>query len=154
MKIRKLSENRSVKLIEEALKTVEEIGVSKTIEALREARVIQHGDRIKVEFIVKTCCNEFNIEHEELISGRSNGTRVQALTVCAVLLQKYTEYDNVQIAGRLRKSNDLISKYSKSFYSLNKVDEHHAKTLLNHDKIASKVETFIKSLSNEEEKKI
>lgn len=113
-----MSKNNSTLLIEILLKTIDKMGIKKTIQVLEIGTRQNSEENILVEAIIANTTKEFNITEDILINGRQNFRRVDAVGVCAVLLQRMTNLNQRMIANRLHKDYTLLNKYIHKYENL------------------------------------
>ena len=113
--------NTSTTLIEVLLKTIDKVGLKKTIEVLEISHKNSDDKKLKQGIIILTTCNYFGISQKTLLTGRKNIVdRTNAIGVCAVLLQRLCKYSQREISYILRKEPTNINKYIKRFDNLDK----------------------------------
>ena len=137
-----MSKSKSRELIEELLNTVDNVGVSETIEVLkRNQNKIKDNDEIIKDYIIATCCDVFSVSKKTLRIGKASGKKTDCLACCSYLLYSHLEYSQSQIVRELRKDNSVISRYIKR---INYLSEKHVpdKKMLS---ILSQLEDSIKS---------
>ena len=111
--------NTSTTLIEVLLKTIDKVGLKKTIEVLEISHKNSDDKKLKQGIIILTTCNYFGISQKTLLTGRKNIVdRTNAIGVCAVLLQRLCKYSQREISYILRKEPTNINKYIKRFDNL------------------------------------
>jgi chromosomal replication initiation ATPase DnaA len=113
-----MSKNNSTLLIEILLKTIDKMGIKKTIQVLEIGTRQNSEENILVEAIIANTTKEFNITEDILINGRQNFRRVDAVGICAVLLQRMTNLNQRMIANRLHKDYTLLNKYIHKYENL------------------------------------
>lgn len=113
-----MSKNNSTLLIEILLKTIDKMGIKKTIQVLEIGSRQNNEENLIVEAIIANTTFEFNITEDILINGRENFRRVDAVGICAVLLKRMTNLNQRMIANRLHKDYTLINKYIHKYENL------------------------------------
>lgn len=113
-----MSKNNSTLLIEILLKTIDKMGIKKTIQVLEIGTRQNSEENILVEAIIANTTKEFNITEDILINGRQNFRRVDAVGICAVLLKRMTNLNQRMIANRLHKDYTLLNKYIHKYENL------------------------------------
>ena len=113
-----MSKNHSTILIEVLLKTIDKMGIKKTIQVLEIGTKATNEEQIIIEAIIANTTREFNITEHLLIHGRQNFRRVDAVGICAVLLKRMTNLNQRLIANRLRKDYTLVNKYIHKYENL------------------------------------
>ena len=113
-----MSKNHSTILIEVLLKTIDKMGIKKTIQVLEIGTKATNEEQIIIEAIIANTTREFNITEDLLINGRQNFRRVDAIGICAVLLKRMTNLNQRLIANRLRKDYTLVNKYIHKYENL------------------------------------
>ena len=112
----------SVELLEELLKSVEKIGLKRTLGVLKfsQIEILKHENSLS-DFIIATICNEYTITKPQLVNGTSHfdSKRVEALTICSSLLYRHCNLTQSDIGFILKKDNSVISKYLKKLKTLN-----------------------------------
>lgn len=113
-----MSKNNSTILIEILLKTIDKMGIKKTIQVLEIGSRQNSEEQILVEAIIANTTKEFNITEDILINGRQNFRRVDAVGICAVVLKRMTNLNQRMIANRLHKDYTLLNKYIHKYENL------------------------------------
>lgn len=116
--------DKSLDLIEEVLRTHKVIGYEKTKAAVTSARDIGdqfQNQRLLEAFIFKECCKKFRVPQQQVLYGRSNGTRTECLMVVFVLIKKHFGYSNAKIGKTYRKSSTIVTKAIGKY---NAIKEH------------------------------
>lgn len=108
-------------LVEVLARTIEKIGVDKTIGILEKAQQepVKFADKI-VEKVVTSISDRLNISVEEIIYGvgRKNNRKI-AIGFCTFYLMEVYNYDLKQIAEILNKDQTICFKYKKLITGLN-----------------------------------
>ena len=110
------------KIFEELVLTVDKIGYEKTLEIIRNSRnLAKDKDIVLQEFIINSVCSCFGINKNQLLKGKSNTNRTNALAICSFELKFNLSYSQNRIAFVLNKHDSVISKYIKriSFLDMN-----------------------------------
>ena len=82
-----MAKNISIQLIEVLLKTIDKMGLQKTIQVLQVSQNTFTKDEVLINLILLNTCIEFNINQNVLIGGRENTPqRTNAIGVASVLL--------------------------------------------------------------------
>ena len=111
--------NSSTILIEVLLKTIDKMGIKKTIQVLEVSQNYNDDSKRMIDTIVLVTCNHFGISQSTLIKGRKNvANRTNAIGVCAVLLLRLCNLSLREIADILRKDPTLINKYIRKIDTL------------------------------------
>jgi len=111
--------NSSTALIEVLLKTIDKVGIKKTIEVLEISHSNSDDLMVLQGLILINTCQSFGITQNTLLSGRKNiANRTNAIGVCAVLLKRLCRYSQREISMILRKEPSNINKYLKRFENL------------------------------------
>jgi len=137
--------NSSTQLIEVLLKSIDKMGIKKTIQILEVSQNFSDDNKSLIETIIVVTCNHFNISHSVLINGRKNiPNRTNAIGICAVLLLRICKLSQREISAILKKDASLINKYIKRFDNLdsNFKDDLELKNKMN--SIRTEVQTQIK----------
>jgi hypothetical protein len=114
-----MRKNISTQLIEELLRSIDEIGIEKTIGTLQIARQSKDTSEVLKEFIIISTCKEFGINKKELLVGKKyTAQRKNAIGVASILLKQHCNISQSKIAIILRKDNSNISKYIKKYNRL------------------------------------
>lgn len=111
----------SSSLIDLLFKTVEEVGVTHTMEILNKARYEKlEFENETVRIVVETVAKKFRIPTYEIIygSGRLND-RAYAIGFTAYYLRHHFSFDMDEVSIHLKKNPVLCHKYSKLISSLN-----------------------------------
>ena len=133
-----MSKNYSTTLIEVLLKTIDKMGIKKTIKILEISSNSQSDEQIIIEAIISNTTKEFNITEDILVNGRENFRRVDAVGVCSVLLKRMTNLNQRMIANRLRKDYTLINKYIHKYENLDLNIKAEAELIAKMDAIREK----------------
>lgn len=133
-----MSKNYSTTLIEVLLKTIDKMGIKKTIKILEISSNSQSDEQIIIEAIIANTTKEFDITEDILINGRENFRRVDAVGVCAVLLKRMTNLNQRMIANRLRKDYTLINKHLHKYENLDPNIKAEAELIAKMDAIREK----------------
>ncbi len=111
--------NTSTTLIEVLLKTIDKVGIKKTIEVLEISHKNKDDKKLLQGLILLTTCSHFSISEKILLTGRKNiADRTNAIGVTAVLLKRMCKYSQREISYILRKEPTNINKYLKRFDNL------------------------------------
>lgn len=111
--------NSSTALIEVLLKTIDKVGIKRTIEVLEISHNNSNDTMVLQGLILLNTCQAFGITENTLLKGRKNiANRTNAIGVCAVLLKKICRYSQREISMILRKEPSNINKYIKKFENL------------------------------------
>ena len=114
-----MPKSNSTTLVEELLKTIERVGIRKTIERLKETTHQLNSVQVLQEFIINKGCYNFAISKHLLLNGRKNlNNRTNALGVCCLLISRYCKIPQTEIAKIVRKDNSNVNKYIKKFGNL------------------------------------
>lgn len=133
-----MSKNHSTILIEVLLKTIDKMGIKKTIQVLEIGTKATNEEEIIIEAIIANTTREFNITEDLLINGRQNFRRVDAVGICAVLLKRMTNLNQRLISNRLRKDYTLINKYIHKYENLDPNIKAEAELIAKMDAIREK----------------
>jgi hypothetical protein len=111
--------NKSTLLIEVLLKTIDKMGISKTIQVLEVSHNYTDKEKLLIQSIVLNSCKYFDIDEKTLFNGRKNtANRINAIGVASVLLHRYCNISQREIASILKKDATLINRYIKKYQSL------------------------------------
>jgi len=111
--------NSSTQLIEVLLKSIDKMGIKKTIQILEVSQNFSDDNKRLIETTIVVTCNHFNITHSVLLSGRKNiPNRTNAIGICAVLLLRICKLSQREISAILKKDASLINKYIKRYDNL------------------------------------
>jgi hypothetical protein len=114
-----MPKSNSTELIEELLKTIDRVGLKKTIQRLKETTNQLNEVEVLQEFIIEKTCNTFHITRQTLLTGRQNTpNRTKAIGVCCVLLSNHCKIPQTKIASVMRKDTSNINKYIKKYQNL------------------------------------
>ena len=114
-----MPKSNSTELIEELLKTIDRVGLKKTIQRLRDTTNQINEIEVLQEFIIEKTCNVFQISRQTLLTGRENTpNRTKAIGVCSVLLPNHCKIPQRKIASVMRKDTSNINKYIKKYENL------------------------------------
>jgi spore maturation protein SpmA len=112
--------NNSTILIEVLLKTIDKMGIKKTIQVLEISQNFSDEKNKIVELIILNTCNAFLITENVLKHGKERSAeRINAVIVCSILLMRLCKISQRDIAVILNKDPSLINKYIKRHLTLN-----------------------------------
>ena len=144
-----MGKNKSSQLIEELLKTIDEVGLEKTISTLQITRQSTDTDEVLQEFIIVSACKEFGIKKQELLTGTSyTAQRKHALGVTALLLKANCNISQTQIGLLIRKDNSNISKYIKTYSNLDVKFKSDRDVIIKIEKLSALIKQFITKIIN------
>lgn len=110
---------KSAYLIEVLLKTIDKIGISKTIQVLEVSHNYNDSQARLIKTIVITTCKHFDIDEKILLNGRKNSAnRTNAIGVSSVLLFRMCDITQREISDILKKDATLINRYIRKFQNL------------------------------------
>tara|TARA_R110002110_G_scaffold100922_6_gene256800 strand:+ start:1726 stop:2157 length:432 start_codon:yes stop_codon:yes gene_type:complete len=111
--------NTSTKLIEVLLKTIDRVGIKKTIKVLEVSQQDKNQNKHLQELIIISTCNKFGITEKTLLFGRQNiANRTNAIGVVSVLLSRLCKLSQREVSYILHKEPTNINKYIKKFEHL------------------------------------
>jgi hypothetical protein len=111
--------NSSTILIEVLLKTIDKMGIKKTIQVLEISNNYTDGNKKLIELILLNTCNHFGISQSVLLNGRKNiPERTNAIGVCVVLLLRMCKISQREISTILRKDPSAVNKYIRKYDNL------------------------------------
>ena len=111
--------NSSTILIEVLLKTIDKMGIKKTIQVLEISHNYTDDNKKLIDLIILNTCNKFGISQKTLLLGRKNEqSRTNAIGICAVLLLRMCKLSQREISDLLRKDPTLINKYIRKYETL------------------------------------
>ena len=111
--------NTSTKLIEVLLKTIDRVGIKKTIKVLEVSQQDINTNKHLHDLIIMNTCNKFGITEKTLLYGRQNiANRTNAIGICSVLLARICKLSQREISYILHKEPTNINKYIKKFEHL------------------------------------
>ena len=111
--------NKSTLLIEVLLKTIDKMGISKTIQVLEVSHNYTDKEKLLIQTIVLNSCKYFDIDEKTLFNGRKNtANRINAIGVASVLLHLNCNISQREISNILKKDATLINRYIKKYQSL------------------------------------
>jgi len=143
-----MPKSNSTKLIEELLKTIDRVGLKKTILRLRETT--NHLNEVEVlqEFIISKTCDVFHISRQTLLTGRQNTpNRTKAIGVCCVLIATHCKIPQRKIAGVMRKDTSNINKYIKKYENLDPNFKYDLEIIQQMEKLNQQIINFNKDLN-------
>lgn len=106
-------------LIEVLLKTIDRVGIKKTIESLEVTEIHITENQVLQDIIINQTCKEFDITNKTLLEGRKNHpSRTNAIGVCCLLMKRYCKISQAEIGRKLRKDVSNVNKYIKKCESL------------------------------------
>ena len=138
-------------LIEELLKTIEKIGLDKTIHTLKITQdKIQDSQFVMQEYIIDICCTYNSVSKKTLINSLDNNiNRTNTIAEISYLLNKHNNQTQTEIGYLLKKDNSVISKYIKKINLLIGKIYSDLPVLKAIEKIEQKINDFkIKILNN------
>lgn len=110
---------KSAHLIEVLLKTIDKIGILKTIQVLEISHQYNDKQARLIKTIILTTCKHFEIDEKILLNGRKNSAnRTNAIGVSSVLLLRMCDISQREISDILKKDATLINRYIKKFQNL------------------------------------
>jgi len=138
-----MSKNKGTVLLSELLKTIESVGLDKTIESLKitQNKIIDKYEVLQ-EIIIKCSCEEFNLKSENFKNAKSNYNNTNCMAIISYLLFRHNGYAQTKIANILKKDNSVVSKYIKK---INELDDKHTqdqKLLFKLSNIENQVKEF------------
>ena len=132
--------NTSTQLIEVLLKTIDKVGLKKTIQVLQISHTHFSQDEILINLIILNTCIEFNIDEKILLAGRKNtANRTNAIGVSSVLIMRMAKLSQRQISLILKKDPSLINKYVKKYEHLDKNFSQDAEIIKRMNKVRENV---------------
>lgn len=112
--------NHSTILIEVLLKTIDKMGIKRTIQVLEVSNNYSDENKRLIDLIILNTCKYFDISENMLKKGTiRNPSRINALGVCSVLLMRMCKLSQREIADILHKDSSLINKYVRRYQILN-----------------------------------
>ena len=112
--------NNSTILIEVLLKTIDKMGIKRTIQVLEVSNNYSDENKRLIDLIILNTCKYFDISENMLKKGTiRNPSRINALGVCSVLLMRMCKLSQREIADILHKDSSLINKYVRRYQILN-----------------------------------
>jgi hypothetical protein len=114
-----MARNNSTELIEELLRTIDRVGLRKTIQGLKDTTNPLNSMEVLQEYIILTICLEFKISKQFLLTGRKNAeNRANAIGVACLMLRDHCKLTQTEIARTIRKDNSNVNKYLKKYENL------------------------------------
>ena len=110
--------NSSTILIEVLLKTIDKMGIKKTIQVLQISQSLSDENKKIITLIIAKTCKHFQISEDNLKHGRGKINRTNAIIVASALLQAMGKLNQKQISDILNKDKSSINKYLRKFDSL------------------------------------
>jgi len=110
--------NTSTILIEVLLKTIDKMGIKKTIQVLQISQSLSDENKKIITLIIAKTCKHFQISEDNLKHGRGKINRTNAIIVASALLQAMGKLNQKQISDILNKDKSSINKYLRKFDSL------------------------------------
>ena len=111
--------NKSTLLIEVLLKTIDKMGITKTIQVLEVSHNYTDKEKLLIQTIVLNSCKYFDINEKTLFNGRKNtANRINAIGVASVLLHQNCNISQREISNILKKDATLINRYIKKYQNL------------------------------------
>ena len=112
--------NSSTILIEVLLKTIDKMGIKRTIQVLEVSNNYSDENKRLIDLIILNTCKYFDISESMLKKGTiRNPSRINAIGVCSVLLLRMCKLSQREISEILHKDSSLINKYVRRFQTLN-----------------------------------
>ena len=112
--------NNSTILIEVLLKTIDKMGIKRTIQVLEVSNNYSDENKRLIDLIILNTCKYFDISEAMLKKGTiRNPSRINAIGVCSVLLLRMCKLSQREIADILQKDATLINKYVRRYQILN-----------------------------------
>jgi len=134
-------------LIEVLLKTIDRVGIRKTIESLEITEVHITENQVLQDLIINETCKEFDITKKTLLTGRKNSpSRTNAIGVCCLLMKRYCKISQSDIGLRVRKDVSGVNRYIKRCENLDEKFKDDKELILRIQKIEVQVH---KALANE-----
>lgn len=118
MKNQSKMHNTSTLLIEVLLKTIDKMGIKKTIQVLQISQSLSDENKKIITLIIANTCKHFQISEDNLKHGRGKINRTNAIIVASALLQAMGKLNQKQISDILNKDKSSINKYLRKFDSL------------------------------------
>jgi len=116
-----MPKSNSTELIEELLKTIDRVGLKKTIQGLRDTLNPLNETEVLQEYIISKTCSAFQISKQTLLTGRKNeANRTNAIGTACLMLRYFCHLSQRDIASVLRKDYSNVSKYIYKFETLDK----------------------------------
>ena len=141
-----MPKSNSTTLVEELLKTIERVGIKKTIERLKDTTHHLNNMEVLQEFIISKSCQHFLISKNMFLTGRRNThNRTNAIGVSCLLLSRHCKIPQTQIAKIIRKDNSNVNKYIKKFDNLDPKFKEDLKII----KIIEVIDNEITDFTNE-----
>lgn len=132
--------NSSTILIEVLLRTIDKMGIKKTIQVLEVSQNYTDDNKRLIDLILINTCNHFGITQNTLLNGRKNiANRTNALGVCIILLLRMCKISQREISEILRKDPSLINKYLHKYENLDVNFKNDADILLKIEQIKQEV---------------
>ena len=137
-------------LIEELLKTIEKIGLDKTIDTLKITQnKIQDSQFLMQEYIIDICCTQKSITKKVLITSLDNNeNRTNCIAIISYLLNKHNSQSQTQIGYLLKRDNSVISKYIKKINQLDNQFFFDIQLIKDIDEIEVKIKEFKTKIIN------
>jgi hypothetical protein len=109
-----MSKKDGKQLIEVLLKTIDRVGIKKTIESLEITEIHITENQVLQDIIINETCKEFDITSKTLLQGRKNHpSRTNAIGVCCLLMRRYCKISQAEIGRKIRKDVSNVNKYLK-----------------------------------------
>jgi len=126
-----MSKKDGQQLIEVLLKTIERVGVKKTIESLEITEVHITENQMLQDLIINETCKEFDITLKTLLQGRKNHpSRTNAIGVSCLLIRRYCKISQAEIGRKIRKDVSNVNKYLKKCENLDERFKEDREVLL------------------------
>ena len=93
--------NNSTILIEVLLKTIDKMGIKKTIQVLQISQSLSDENKKIITLIIAKTCKHFQISEDNLKHGRGKINRTNAIIVASALLQAMGKLNQKQISDIL-----------------------------------------------------
>jgi hypothetical protein len=133
-------------LLNELSMNVKHFGIDRTTKLLNKNRISKINNlNEKVEFVIDSVCNKFNLSVENVFKGNSRKDfRADAIGMIAFFLHKDFEYKISIIAIIFQKSIPAISIYRKRIELLSDKIPHHRHLIDIKEKVESEIQLFKK----------
>lgn len=113
-------QNLSLELISESIITVDKLGISKTIDCLKQAREKSIPRHDEAHNIINICCKHLKVDKLSIFAkSNSKDIRTDCLGVCFYLLEKYLYHTQRELSIFFSKDRSVISRYITRIKNLN-----------------------------------
>lgn len=142
-------------LLEVTLKSVDKLGIAKTVTVLENAITTQGSESNDVViFILEIVCKEFKVAKDELLFGKSRRKRSPAIASASFLLSQHSNLNQRAVAEVLHKKQGAISKHNTFIENLRETTPYEKELLQKISFLNEKIKVFKENKKKSNTKKI